>query len=319
MPPEVAAVVPSLGVAAGLDEALARLRRELAAVGGELVWVHQGERTAPRLTGPRERLVHLERAAGFARAVERGFAATAAPWVAVVNDDVWLEPGWLATLREAVGHEAAIAAVQGLNLQYGAPERIDGAGLGWNRRWQAVQLGHGELATSASRAPFEVFGVSATAALYRRSALDEVSSPGAQPFDASLESWYEDVDLAVRLAARGRRSLVVPAAKALHRGSATGATMPFRRARLLTRNRWLVTARLLGRRWPAALPAIARGELGDLAALLRSRRWRALAGLPAGWAGAAIRLPASIHLGAPAVALARLAALPSTLPQKPLP
>lgn len=314
MPPEVAAVVPSLGAAPGVDEALTRLRRELAAAGGELVWVHQGEQPAPRLDRPGERLLRLDREAGFAAAANRGCAATSADWIALVNDDVWLTPGWLATLLAAARREPAVVALQGVNLQLAAPERVDGAGLGWNRRWQAIQLGHGEPAAEAPDLPFAVFGVSATAALYRRAALAAVATPGATPFDERLESWYEDVDLAVRLAARGGHSLVVPAARTLHRGSATGAQRPFRRARLLVRNRWLVTARLLGRRWPAAWPAIARGELGEAAAALRERRWAALVALPAGWAGALLHLPAALHRGEPAVDLAALRRFPSGPP-----
>jgi GT2 family glycosyltransferase len=314
MPPEVAAVVPSLGAAPGVEEALARLRRELAAAGGELVWVHQGDGPAPRLDRPGERLLRLDRAAGFAVAANRGCAATDADWIAVVNDDAWLEPGWLATLLAEARRDRALVALQGVNLQLAAPERIDGAGLGWNRRWQAIQLGHGEPAAGAPAAPFEVFGVSATAAIYRRDALAAVAEPSAAPFDERLESWYEDVDLAVRLAARGSRSLVVPAARALHRGSATGARRPFRRARLLVRNRWLVTARLLGRRWPKALPAIARGDLGEVAAALGERRWAALAALPAGWAGALLRLPALVSRRQPAFDLDDLRRFPSALP-----
>ncbi len=48
----------------------------------------------------------------------------------------------------------------------------------------------------------EIFGVSATAAVYRREALRAVAS-GGEVFDPRLGSYYEDVDLAGRLRAAG--------------------------------------------------------------------------------------------------------------------
>jgi GT2 family glycosyltransferase len=126
-----------------------------------------------------------------------------------------------------------------------------------------VQVGRDAPAPPVSTPPFEPFGVQATAAIYRRTALERVAFERARPFDERLESWYEDVDLAGRLRAAGFRARAVPAARALHRGSATGATMPWRRRRLLARNRILVVARLTGRRFPALLPRLALRDLID--------------------------------------------------------
>jgi len=307
MTTRVAAVVPSLGRAPGLDEMLARLRRELAAVDGELVWVHQGGAPAPGLSGVRERRIELPRRVGFASAVNRGIAATDAEWIAIVNDDLWLEPGWLSALLAAGSAAVDVAALQGVNRSLDDPRRVDGAGIAWNRRWQAIQIAHGEPATPrAATSPEEVFGVSATAALYRRRALAAVALAGEEWFDQRLDSWYEDVELAVRLAAAGWRALVVPQAEALHRGSATGETLSFARRRLLTRNRLLVTARLLGRRWWPALPAIVAADLGELAAALGSGRFADVTAIASGWLGAAARLPGYAHLSAPRLAPQRV-------------
>ena len=51
---------------------------------------------------------------------------------------------------------------------------------------------------------FEVAGVSATAALYRRDALMRVS-PLGEVFEPSFFAYYEDVDLSLRLARAGWR------------------------------------------------------------------------------------------------------------------
>lgn len=310
MSARLAAVVPSLGEPAGLARALGSLRAELATCGGELVWVHQGEREPPRLAPPRERLIRLPRPVGFARAVNAGLAATgAAELVAVVNDDLEPAPGWLAALVAALAAEPALAAVQGVHLAAGSPPLADGCGVAWNRWWQAVQIGRGAPPPDEEAAPFEVFGVSAAGALYRRAALEAVAGPRGAVFDERLESWYEDVDLAVRLRAAGWGALCVPAARALHAGSATGSRRPFHQARRVAGNRWLVVARLLGRGLPAALPRLAARDLADFArALARGEAVRAAA-IPAGWLAAARRLSAFARLGPPLVARRELARL----------
>ena len=56
---------------------------------------------------------------------------------------------------------------------------MDSAGLEWNRRGEAVPVLSGADASLAPREPFEVSGVSATAALYRREALEAVATRAA--------------------------------------------------------------------------------------------------------------------------------------------
>jgi hypothetical protein len=297
----IVAIVPSLGGRLPLDDALPGLRAELAAAGADLVWVHQGAASPPAIGGARERLLRLPEPVGFARAVHAGLAAAGEhELTALVNDDLVPRPGWLSLLvaeLEAGGG----AAVQGVNLDAADPTSADGCGIAWNRWWQAVQIGHGRPAPPADRPPFEVFGVSATAAIYRRAALARVELAPGRPFDERLGSWYEDVDLAVRLRAAGVRSRCVPAARALHAGSATGARRPFDRTRRLTANRWLVVARLLGRRFPAAVPRLALRDLADLVRALARGRGLEAAAIAAGWASACARLGGFARAGAPLV------------------
>lgn len=304
----IVAVVPSLGGRLALPDALDRLRGELAAAGGDLVWVHQGGAEPPTVDGPCERLVRLPAAVGFARAIHAGLAATGEhELIALVNDDLAPEPGWLTRLVAAIDAEPGLVAVQGVNLDAAAPELADGCGIAWNRWWQAIQIGHGRPAPPPAREPFEVFGVSATAALYRRRALAAVELAPGRPFDERLGSWYEDVDLAVRLRAAGGRAACIPAARARHAGSATGARRPFDRTRRVTANRWLVVARLLGRRLPAAIPRLALRDLVDLLrAAGRGRGTEALA-IAAGGASALVCLGGFARAGPPLVAARELA------------
>ena len=112
--------------------------------------------------------------------------------------------------------------------------------------------------------------MSATAAIYRRAAL------GDTPFDPRLISYYEDVELAGRLRAAGWSAILVPAARARHAGSATGATMSRERWRLVYGNRWLVA-----RDQPFWRMAVR--DLIDLARAVGSGDLSRAAGIPSGW------------------------------------
>lgn len=290
----ISVIVPSLGLSPWQTEMLAALRRELAGRNAELVWVHQGSAPVPELGGAREYLVRLPHAAGFAAAANLGLAAAdpGSATIAIVNDDLVVEPGWLAALVAELERRPRAAAVQGVQLELGLPLRVEGCGLGWNRSWQAVQVGAGAPPPAATAPPFELFGVSATAALYRRAALAAVAGGSSTFFEERLGSYYEDVELAVRLRAAEWESWCVPAARARHAGQATAGRAPFARWRAIHRNRLLVVRQLLGRGFAAALPGLAARDGRDLArACLRGDGARAL-GVVAGWIAALARLAA---------------------------
>jgi GT2 family glycosyltransferase len=277
------AIVPTLGRSPLLVPALEALRRE----GAEIVVVDQGETPAAIPAGLADRVLRPGRNLGFAAGTNLGIAAAAGEWIATVNDDAIVEPGWLGALVAVLAADPRAAAAQGINLLLDDPGTADGCGIAWNRGGQAVQIGHGKPAPAASSGVREVFGVSATAAVYRREALRAVAA-GGQPFDAGLVSYYEDVDLAVRLRAAGFRALVVPEARARHAGSLTGRTLSRERWRLIYGNRWRVAARHLGSGfWPRA-PLLALRDGVDLARALLRADGALAAGIVAGW-GRALR------------------------------
>ena len=189
------------------------------------------------------RILRLPRNLGFAGGANRGIAGTTAPFVALVNDDVVLAPGWAAALlAEAASPE--IASLQG-EVRRADGVAVDSLGLELTPELYALQLESGAPAGRRTE-PFDAPGVSAAAALYRRSALDRVSVSG-EVFVPTFFAWYEDVDLALRLFRAGGRARIVPAAIATHEGTATGGSMPFLRFRCLARNRRFTIARNLSR------------------------------------------------------------------------
>lgn len=282
----VAAVIPTLGKSLHLEAALSALRAQDEPV--EIILIDQGERPVDLPAGLADQILRPGRNLGFAAGTNLGIAATSAEYLATVNDDAIVEPGWLATLLEALERDPKLTAAQGANLRLDRPEILDGLGIVWNRRWQAVQIGAGEKAPGMEEAPRPIFGVSATAALYRRSALEAVQLGPEEFFDSNLGSYYEDVDLASRLAAKGFGAAAVPAARAFHAGSTTGGAA---RWRLVYGNRHLVLARSLGRGYWWRLPALVGRDLIDLVRAVFEGDKGRMAGIPAGWWRAVRLLP----------------------------
>ncbi|HEX4953230.1 MAG TPA: glycosyltransferase [Thermoanaerobaculia bacterium] len=290
-------VVPTLGLSPWLRPCLEALRRD----GGEEleILLVAPEAVASQLpAGLADRAVLLPGRPAFAAANNAGFAGARGDLLGTVNDDAVVEPGWLAALSAALVANPGVAAVQGVNLRMEDPEVVDGWGLEWHQRLEAVQLGTGG-PPPPDTPPFEVFGVSATAALYRRSALEAVALAPGVFFEPRLGSYYEDVELAGRLREGGWAALAVPAARVHHAGTATGARMPVARYRWLFGNRHLVVARRLGRRFWGRLPRLVATDLGHLVRALAGGNWALVVGIPLGWLRALRLLPAFAHGGPP--------------------
>lgn len=295
------AIVPTLGKSPLLVPCLETLRKE----GTEIVLVDQGASSAEIPAGLVDRRLRPEGNLGFAAGTNLGIAAAAGEWIATVNDDAVIEPGWLGALVAALETDPSAAAAQGVNLRLDALDLADGCGVAWNRWWQAVQIGHGRTAPAPAAGVREIFGVSATAAVFRRSALRTVAAEG-EVFDPRLGSYYEDVDLAGRLRAAGWRALLVPAARARHAGSATGRTLSRERWRLIYGNRYLAAARLLGRSFWPRLPRMAARDGVDLVKAAGRGEGDLAAGVLAGWWRAARNLPRFASAGPPAVPLGEI-------------
>ena len=167
----------------------------------------------------------------------------------------------MARLTARLALDDRVAAVQGV-LYSADGSRVDTAGITWNGKGEALPVLAGAPARDVPRDAFEVSGVSATAALYRREALAAIA-PHGMVFDDSYFAYYEDVDLSLRLARAGWRFVCDPGAVGRHEGSRTGRRTPFRRAIWTARNRW----RTLFRNFEPALLLREAGRLlrADLA------------------------------------------------------
>jgi GT2 family glycosyltransferase len=186
---------------------------------------------------------------GFAGGNNAAYRHATGNYIALVNNDVILDSDWLATVAAALDADPKLAAVQTILRR--DETTIDGAGIDISDgTFRQITWERGRPARSSTddpakhggrdaRAPI-AWGVSATAALYRRAAL------GDTIFDETLFAYYEDVDLCARLHEAGWRTEVLPVIKATHRGSQSAPLLGTDALRLRTRNRYVVARRHRG-------------------------------------------------------------------------
>lgn len=159
------------------------------------------------------KVLRLGRNVGFAAAVNRGIEAADADWVAILNNDVTLEPDWLEKLL-AVPEDAWFAS--GKILQANDTSLVDGAFDELSRGACASRCGSGKPDGPVWNQTWRIRFAPMTAAIFRRQLFRDLGG-----LDESFGSYMEDVDFGLRCAMRGREGWYVPSAVAYHRGSAT--------------------------------------------------------------------------------------------------
>lgn len=203
---------------------------------------------------PTATLIELESNVGFGGGVNAALERSEADFVVLVNNDATVDAPALAELLRVVragGPDIGSVAAQ---MRFAdRRETINSAGIGVDRLGIVYDRLLGAHASRSESEPVEVFGASAGAALWRRSALEAVGR-----FDDSFFVFLEDADVAWRARMRGWRALYAPGAVVYHHHSATaGHASAFKyrwvgrnRVRLLARN---ATTAQLRRRAPAML------------------------------------------------------------------
>lgn len=220
---------------------------------------------------------------GFGAALNRGVREMPGDPIVFLNDDVTVEPGFIAGLTEALA--PGVGMVAGVLLSEADPGRIDSAGVVADRTLLGFDYLNGE-PVEALESAGDPLGPTGGAALYRRSAFEQVGG-----FDEGIFLYYEDLDLALRMAARGGRCRLAGGARALHAYSASlGAASAEKFGRTgwsrgyMLRRYGVMSRPGAALRALAAEGAICAGQLlldrtaGGLRG--RVRGWRAAAGLP---------------------------------------
>lgn len=180
------------------------------------------------------RVIELRENIGFAAGHNRVIRESSGEFVCTLNQDVRLENGYLERLLAFMEKHTRSGAVAGILYRSRASTEndasdelhttrfIDTAGLRIRRSLRAVEVQGAVLPLHKAN---EVFGVSAAAAMYRRTSLQDIALPrasggGEEYFDEDFFSYKEDVDLAWRLRLRGWEAWTVPDAEGVHTRSA---------------------------------------------------------------------------------------------------
>ena len=166
--------------------------------------------------------------AGFRRAVELGATS-----MALLNDDIVVEVGWLRPLLAALDSDPTLGAVQPKLLLAGSdPARINSVGVVLDRDGAGIDLGYGEVDGPQFETDSAIESFTGGAVLFRSKFLQTTGG-----FDEAYFLYYEDLDLAQRGAALGWTYRCVPASKVWHRVSASTSRLGDRARYLQERNR----------------------------------------------------------------------------------
>lgn len=191
------------------------------------------------------RIVSMGENAGFGRAVNAAVRSSRADLVILLNDDCQAGPDFVAEIINAyqVSGAPMIAAVllspDGL---------IDSAGVDADRSLVAYDYLHGTPHDPGGSVPPAPLGPTGGAAGFSR---NEFLAVGG--FDESFFAYLEDVDLALRMRARGHECVLAWRAVAVHHHSATLGSGSADKNRLMGESRGI-----LARKWAPAVSRTAR-------------------------------------------------------------
>ncbi|MCC7359659.1 MAG: glycosyltransferase family 2 protein [Anaerolineales bacterium] len=315
MPPLVSVVIVTWNGLRFLPECWAALRAQTYAP-IEVIVVDNGSTDGSgqwlAVQTPAPRVIVNAGNRGFAAANNQGLAAARGEYVALLNNDAYPEPGWLAALVAAAEADPGVGLLGGLLLFADRPHIVQSAGICVDRCGITWDAAGGELAAQQGDQPRPSFGPSAGAALYRRELLAALGG-----FDEAFFAYLEDVDLAWRARRAGWRAVLVPSARVKHVHSGTGRQGSALKTFYLARNKyrllvknypwpyWVLSAPLIGlydllsladsllnQRTLAGLRGRLAGLRG-LGAALRARRAAQAAAHTSGWAVLRLLAPAA--------------------------
>lgn len=229
--PTVTVAIPTLAAGEPLDECLHSLDRQTFSDFDVIVVDNSGR--AAVAPCHRMRVIANKKNVGFGAAVNQAFRESSARYLAVLNDDATADPRWLETLVHAMESypDVGMCASQ---VRYGDRDDLDSAGMLLCLDGSSKQRGHLEPAVSFSHTE-EVLLPSGSAALYRRSMLEEIGL-----FDESFFLYCEDTDLGLRGRWAGWKCMYVADAIVHHRYSHSSGKASALKAYYVERNRLFV-------------------------------------------------------------------------------
>ncbi len=181
---------------------------------------------------PSTRRIELPANEGTTGSINRAVDATESRYVLLLNNDVELEPDYIAKLVAALDADPQLGFATGKLLRATERTHLDGAGDAMLMAGAAYRLGNFDRDDGRYDRQMPILSGCGAAVLYRREAF--VSSGG---LDLDFFAYLDDLDLALRVQLLGYDGIYLPDAIAYHIGSATlGNTVHPKVIEYLTRN-----------------------------------------------------------------------------------
>jgi GT2 family glycosyltransferase len=253
----ISVAVPTLTAGDALDECIRSLGQQTFQRFEVVVVDNSGKRKVTIPTNEsiktRVRVIYNERNVGFGAAVNQVFQQSTTRYLATLNDDAVADPGWLKALADAAESHPRVGMFAPCVMLAGAG-KLDSAGMLLAADGSSKQRGHGKPPEEFAKLP-EVFFPSGSAALYRRTMLEQIGT-----FDESYFLYCEDSDLGLRARWAGWDCLYVPKAVVEHRYSHTAGSASPMKAYFVERNRLYTAVKNLPLRRLLAVPFASIGR-----------------------------------------------------------
>jgi GT2 family glycosyltransferase len=221
---------------------------------------------------PRARALRFEENVGFCAGCNRGAEAATGRFVAFVNFDGEVEPGWDEPLR-ALLEDPGVSVATGLLVRPDG-ETLEAAGLEIAPNTATYGRLDGEPRVVAGTEPFDVTAASGALMMVRR---DDFLALGG--FYEPLFMYGEEADYCLRIP--GRVVLDPRSAIRHDQGHASGPLRSTTRLYWPSRNRLLVAARHLP--WPQLAQSVAASAAFDAHTLTQARSREAAEAIGRGW------------------------------------
>jgi GT2 family glycosyltransferase len=169
-----------------------------------------------RAVAPEAILLPQKRNLGFAGGANAGIRSSRATWVALLNNDTEVAQDWVLQCTKAIQAHPEASFLACRVLHYNDRSRVYSAGDCFLRAGIGYRRGQEQPDRNEFLQEREVFSASGCAALYRKTALEEIGL-----FDERFFAYLEDVELGLRLQSRGYHGRYAPRAEVYHHGATT--------------------------------------------------------------------------------------------------
>lgn len=214
---------------------------------------------------PRFRYAETGTNRGFSGGHNHFIHASDAEFVLPLNPDTELTPAYARNVLAAF-LDPEVAAAEGKMLKPNPlPDGtavLDGTGMSISRTRRAGERGQLQPDRGQFDQSTDVFGVSATAAIYRKSALERVKHGKSEYFDEDLFTYWEDLDLAWRLRLGGYSCRYVPHAVVYHSRSANQSKDGIVHIQSFVKNTRSLSLRVAQWDWRNHLLTIVKNDFG---------------------------------------------------------